>query len=72
MFFPSRIDASHACVVRDSVDRQHIRSGASIDRMRVSVPAQIIKARHHCVLKSFVYDILAPEISHPVLNPFEV
>lgn len=50
MFFQSRIDASHACIVGHTVYSQHVRCGPCIDRMRVRESAKIIKAGDHFVL----------------------
>ena len=50
MFFPSRIDASHACVIGHAVYRQHVRRGPRIDRVHVGITTQIIEARDHLVL----------------------
>ena len=72
MFFRSRVDASHARVIGHTVYRQHVRRGPRIDRVCVGITTQIIEARDHLVLESFVHYILRPEVPHAVLNPLEV
>src|ERR1043166_120854 len=72
MFFRSRIDASHGCVIGHAVYRSHVRRGPGIDRVLVGISAQIIEARDHLVFESFVHYILRPEIPHAVLHPLEV
>jgi hypothetical protein len=39
MFFPSRIDASHAGVIGHAVYRQHVGRRSRVDRMRVGITA---------------------------------
>ena len=51
MFFPSRIDASHACVIGHSVYRQHVRRGPRIDRMSIGITTQIIETGNHRILQ---------------------
>src|SRR6266567_5475846 len=72
MFFPSRIYAPHAGVIGHTVYRQHVRSGAGVDRVRISISTKIIEASDHCVLKPLVHNILAPEVAHAILNPLKV
>src|SRR5215510_4041887 len=72
MFFRSRVDASHARVIGHTVYRQHVRRGPRIDLVSFGITTQIVEARDHLVLQSFVDDILPPEIPHPVLDPLEI
>src|SRR6476659_6392936 len=72
MFFRSRIEASHACIVGHTVYRKHVCRGPCIDRMSICVTTQIVEARDHLVLQTFVDNVLAPEVTHSVLNPFKV
>src|SRR5437016_11591979 len=72
MFFPSRVDTSHACVIGDSVYRQHVGRGARVDRVGISITAKVIEAGDHSVLKPLIDDILPPEISHSILYPFKI
>src|SRR4030095_2876146 len=72
MFFPSRIETSHAGVIGHAVYRQHVCCGPSVDRVSVSVTAQIIEAGNHLVLQSLVDYILAPEVAHAILNPLKI
>src|SRR5438128_11227013 len=72
MFFPSRIDPSHACVICDSVYRQHVSRSARVDRVSIRISAKIIEAGYHRILKPLVDDILPPEMSHSILYPFKI
>src|SRR5258708_31796372 len=72
MFFPSRVEPSHARVVGHSVYRQHVSRSPSIHRMRVSVAAKIVETGDHTVLQTLIDDILTPEITHTVLDPFKI
>jgi hypothetical protein len=72
MFFPSRIDASHARVIGHTVYRQHVRRGPGVDMVRIGITTQIIEARDHFVLEPFVHDILTPEVTHAILDPLEI
>src|ERR1044071_3673201 len=72
MFFRSRIDASHARVIGHTVYRQHVRRGPRIDLVSLGITTQIVEARDHLVLESFVDHILPPEIPHSVLDPLEI
>jgi hypothetical protein len=47
MSFPSRIYASHACVVGHSIYREHVGRRPGVYRMRIRVPADVIEACHH-------------------------
>src|SRR6266496_15045 len=68
----SRINATHPGVVSDPVDCQHVGRGARIDGMRISIPAKIIEACDHRILKPLVDDAFTPEITHSILHPFEI
>src|SRR5580765_2027674 len=72
MFFRLRIYATHTRVVSDAVDCQHVGRSSRVDRMRIGITAQIIKARLHCVPESFVHNVFAPKISHSILDPFKI
>src|SRR6266850_3458666 len=72
MFFPSRIDPSHACVIGHAVYRQHVSRSACVDRMSIRITAEIIEAGDHRILQALIDDILPPEISHSILYPFKI
>src|SRR5262245_15326912 len=72
MFFRSRIEATHACIIGHTVYSEHVRRGPSINRMSISETTQIIEAGHHLVLQSFIHDVFTPEVSHAVLDPFKI
>src|SRR2546423_236758 len=72
MFFPSRIDPSHACVIGDAVYRQHESRSARVDRLSIRITAKIIEAGDHSILEALIDDILPPEISHSILYPFKI
>src|SRR5678815_2566013 len=72
MFFRSRIDASHLRIIGHAVYREHVRRGPCIGRMSVRITAQIVKTGDHFVLQTLVHNILAPEITHAVLDPFKI
>ena len=72
MFFRSRVDASHLRVIGHAVYREHVCRGPSIGRMSVCITAQIVEAGDHLVLQTFVHDVLAPEVSHAVLDPLKI
>ncbi len=50
MFFPSRVYASHACVVCHAVNREHVSSRSGVYGMRVGVAAEVVKAGDHLLL----------------------
>src|SRR5947209_16462362 len=72
MFFSSRVNAAHASIVSHAVNRQHVSSRSSVNRMGICVPAKVIETCDHCVVQPLVYDIFAPEIAQPVLQPVKV
>src|SRR6185369_9263893 len=72
MFFRSRVDTSHARVIGHTVYRQHVRRGPRVDVVCVGITTQIVEAGDHLVLQSFVDHVLAPEVSHSILDPFKI
>ena len=72
MFFPSRIDPTHAGVISDSVYRQHVSRRAGVDRVGIGITTEIVETGDHRILKPLVDYVLPPEITHPVLHPFEI
>src|SRR5262249_17769415 len=68
----SRINSTRPCYESYTIDRQHVGRNSHIDTMRISITNDLIETRHNYVLKTFVDRLLFPEISHSVLNPFEI
>src|SRR5438270_13468082 len=61
MFFSSRINAAHSRVIGHAVNRQHVSSRSSVNRMGICVPAKVIETCDHRVVQPLVYHIFAPE-----------
>ena len=68
----SRVDAPHAGVIRHSIDGQHVGRGPRVDVVCSRITTQIIETCDHSILQPLVDDIFAPEVAHPVLNPFKI
>src|SRR5947209_734055 len=58
--------------IRHSVQRQHISRRSIIYAVLSSISGNISEAGYHDLLEAFINQIFIPEVSLPILHPFEV
>src|SRR5947209_18807724 len=65
MFFSSRVNAAHASIVSHAVNRQHVSSRSSVNRMGICVTANVIQTCKHSNLETMTYKRLESTDNKP-------